>query len=405
MGGQQPLGEGNDVVGRAHGLRQAVHRIGQGQQDHGGQRAFNAVGQGVHDLLKGDALEHHAHRHKDDHQQEGLHGLGGLIDHISTHRHRHDHQNGQKEVEEHPGLEAWVGLHAGQLLAHQGLCTISQHLAGLHGPLLRPLHGTIVLHDAGADQPHQDHREDGIKVEGNGPQEQGGAFLLGGDATHPHRQTAEIGCPASDGDQHAHRRGGGVGDVGQLLPGDPGLVRDAAHGAAHKQGAEGVAEINEHPQHPGRQLGPSAAEVLVMDPLGETLDGAGLLEIGHQDADEGVQQHDPGEAGIAQILLQQRGEAQQKGLQQVRTLGQAGQGRAGDTGDGQGHNGVLGRKGQYDRQDCGDHRDEPQACQFFHKCLLSFVQDARAESHTQRSARAGGVTASPAPGADSCPSG
>ena len=142
-----------------------------------------------------------------------------------------------------------------------------------------------------------------------------------------------------------------------------------------------------------------------MDPLGETLDGAGLLEIGHQDADEGVQQHDPGEAGIAQILLQQRGEAQQKGLQQVRTLGQAGQGRAGDTGDGQGHNGVLGRKGQYDRQDCGDHRDEPQACQFFHKCLLSFVQDARAESHTQRSARAGGVTASPAPGADSCPSG
>ena len=142
-----------------------------------------------------------------------------------------------------------------------------------------------------------------------------------------------------------------------------------------------------------------------MDPLGKALDGAGFLEIGHQDADEGVQQHDPGEAGVAQIFLQQRGEAQQKVLQQVRALGQAGQGRTGDAGDGQGHNGVLGRKGQYDRQDGGDHRDEPQACQFFHKCLLSFVQDARAAPHTHPPARAGGVTASPAPGAENCPSG
>ena len=102
-----------------------------------------------------------------------------------------------------------------------------------------------------------------------------------------------------------------------------------------------------------------------MDPLGEALNGAGLLEVGHQDADKGVEQHHPGEAGVAQVLLQQGGEPQQQGLHNGGAGGHAHQSGAGEAGDG-----ILGCKGQHNGQDGRNDGDNAHVDQIFH-CITS----------------------------------
>ena len=366
---QQTFRDRNDEVCGTHGLGQAVYRVREREQDNSRESALDAAGQGVHDFLERDALDHHADAHEDNNERERFHGLRRLERRIGAHGDRDDNENRKQEVQENARLEARVRLHTGQFLAGQRLSAVREDLAGLHGALLRLLHRAEVLDDAGRDKADERNREQGVEVERDCLDEQHGSVLLRCDAADADRQTAQVSRPAGDRNEHADRSRGGVRDVRELFARDTRLIRNAAHGAADEQRAERVAEVYEHTQHPCDELRALAAQLLVMYPLRKSLNCAGLLEIRNQNADHRVQQHDPRKAGRTQIFLEQRRKVQQQDVYQTLTLMNTDEHSTRNAGNRKCYDGILGAEGQCNGKQGGNDRNNPHTCEFFHLFL------------------------------------
>ena len=121
---------------------------------------------------------------------------------------------------------------------------------------------------------HHDDGQQGVEVVGNGGDEQGqtvGVAVL--------RKAADGGGPGADGSDDAHRRGGGVDQVGQLGTGDVVLVGDRTHDAAHGQAVEVVVDEDQDAQADGGQLRADAGLDVGGGPLTE---GGGTTSCVHQ---------------------------------------------------------------------------------------------------------------------------
>ncbi len=145
--------------------------------------------------------------------------------------------------------------------------------------MLKAGHGAqLHLHE---DHPHHHHHgEDGVKVKGDGLDEQGQAAAVLHVAGHRRR-------PGGDGGDDAHRRRRGVDEVRQLGPGELVLVGDGLHHRAHGKAVEIVVDEDQHPQGYGGQLGPHPGFDVLGRPAAK---GGGAPGLVHQ-ADHGPQDH------------------------------------------------------------------------------------------------------------------
>ena len=223
-----------------------IHHLSEGHDllddDHDGKhdgRQHIARGQCNTDLGAGDILAGEAPA--DEHDENG----------------NEHHQQGDDHLPRR-GLVGVLGLDDGLVgLQLSGGGTILQSVGLEFG------HGAEVPLTQ-CDEGDQHQRQNSIELVGDGLYKGTGIagldaqiFKLRGDDAH------DVHAPAGNGDQDAHRGGGGVQNVGQLGTGNPQPVEDGAEDGPQDQAVAGVGEEDRQSAQPSRGLGRAAAVDLV----------------------------------------------------------------------------------------------------------------------------------------------
>ena len=280
-----------DKILGAQGVGHGLQAPGKGQDQDSRHHGLEALGDTAHHVPEGHGPAKHV-VHESEHQSEGRaqhqsHGGVGIgkgvheigpgeetagVDHADDTA-NHQHHDGQHQVQ-YPAL---VLLH---FLIHHGIGVgPREQIAVFPGVVLKLLHqAEFFLHQHHTH--HHDNGQNGVVVEGNGPDKEVQALTVLSKGGHG-------GGPGGDGSNDAHGGGSGVNDVGQLGPRNTVLVSHRPHDAAHGQTVEIVVNKDQDTQDDGGQLGAHPAlDVL----LGPTAEGGGAAGLVHQ-AYQGAQNH------------------------------------------------------------------------------------------------------------------
>ena len=293
---------------------------GEGEDQHGADHGLEALGDAGSEVLEG---HHIAHAVEDEGEQQGnaaaqhkarrsvavrkggdeVHALkeAAGVDHAED-AGRDQHQHRGDQVDD-------VALRLGAVIHVVAVGTVGggEQIAVFRVALIE-LHGAEV--GTGEDE-EQDHhqREQGVVVVGDGAQEHGkavdtGAFrYAGGNGSRP------AGYRGDD----AHRRSGGVDQVGQLCAGDLLPVRDRAHDGAHGQAVEVVVHEDHHTQQQGGKLRTGPGVDVGGGPAAKGGRAAGLVHQGHKDAQHDKEHQNAHVAAVrklghhAAVLIEEQG--------------------------------------------------------------------------------------------------
>ena len=235
--GQRP-GKGQDQHGRNHCLKagnQCVRKILSGNDLTG-----NVQHEGEHQCDKSTQNQAHGSigRSKRIHKVHIAAGIGGKeaagIDHRSD-TGNDQRQNGQNQVIDLALLILFV-------LRNIGIGTGSSgEQIAIHSVALMDAHSAEIKLQKRHYKDCEDSQQ-GVKVIGNGLNEQGQALALRSD-------TGNSGCPGRNGRNDADGCSGGIDHVGQLCPGDLVLVSDGTHNRTHRQTVKVVINKDQHAQN------------------------------------------------------------------------------------------------------------------------------------------------------------
>ena len=201
--------------------------------------------------------------------------------HIDHGGHTADDQddNGNDQVDD---LAIGIKLHLSGILKGTLRRGIEVALGGVE---LVGAHGAVI--DVEAGHHNDEHQgQDGVVVEGDGPQEDLEADLLIADYAGNGRR------PGGDGHHDTHRRRSGIAHVGQLGAGD---VVAVGHGAHHVAGGQ-VVEVVIHTQHNRQDEGGPQGAGFGLDvghsPVAVGLGAAGPDHQGHHGAQDDQEHQD-----------------------------------------------------------------------------------------------------------------
>ena len=154
-------------------------------------------------------------------------------------------------------------------------------------------HRAVVDVEYGDDDDHH-QSQDAVIVPGDLAEEHGDAGA--GEAIgHIGRNG---GGPGGHGSEHAHGRGSGVDDVGQLGAGNVVALGDGTHNSAHGQAVEIVVDEDQHAQQHGHQLRAHAGLHGLLGPAAKRGRAAGLVHQVHHDAQDDQEDQDGDVDGV-----------------------------------------------------------------------------------------------------------
>ena len=198
---------------------------------------------------------------------------------------RHDqHGDGQDQVDDAAVLVAFNGIAVGIGAVAGGVEIVLE--AGVH--LVQAHRAVIELHEDERDDEHE--REQRVEIVGDGAHEQVKAVVVLDDAGHG-------GRPGGDRRDHAHGRGRGVDEIGELGAGDLVPVGDGQHDRADGQAVEVVVDEDEHAEQEGGEHGADAGLDVGLGPAAEGGGAAGAVDKRDHGAEDDKEEHDTGVVG------------------------------------------------------------------------------------------------------------
>ena len=298
-----------DVHVRAEGVDHGLQRDGERQDDDRRDHGDEALGDAFHRFLEGQDL---ARDEVDDRQHERDQTAPGQADE------RVGVAEGTDEIARAVRAAPGVDAEEAADIDHADRAGDDQHedrqdqidhaavgvrlfaiFAGQRGqialgsPVFKLAHGAVVeLH--GDEREDEDEGQDGIKVVGDGLDEQLDAAHAG---IEVRRRGGDRRRPGRDRRDHAHGRGRGVDEVGQLRAGDLVVVGDRAHDGADGQAVEIVVDENEHTEHERGQLRADARFDVRLGPAAEGGGAARRVDQRDDDAQQHEEQEDARVAG------------------------------------------------------------------------------------------------------------
>ena len=168
-------------------------------------------------------------------------------------------------------------------------------LSGLLHPAVGLLHPPQLGHQPQGEQGHQRHRRDGVEDEGDHSAEgvDGAPVAQLRDARLGVEQPGKEHRPGGEGQQGAHRRAGGVDDVGQGLPGHLLPVSELAHAGAQGHDIQIVVHKDQNPHDPGHNQRGSGAPAKPTQQPGEAQRPVGGAQQGDQRAEQAAHHEHP----------------------------------------------------------------------------------------------------------------
>ena len=299
--------DGGDEVLAAEQTGHVLERGGEGQDHDGGDHVDEALRQAVHGGLEADeaaAQEVDDREHERDQRAPGQRGEGvgvaesadkvvvvitGSVpvtaDIDQTGKAGHDqHGDGQDQVDDAAVLVAFNGIAVGIGAVAGGVEVILE--AGVH--LVQAHRAVVELHEDERDDEHE--REQRVEIVRNGAHEQVKAVVVLDDAGHG-------GRPGGDRRDHAHGRGRGVDEIGELGAGDLVPVGDGQHDRADGQAVEVVVDEDEHAEQEGGEHRADTGLDVGLGPAAEGGGAAGAVDKRDHGAEDDKEEHDTGVVG------------------------------------------------------------------------------------------------------------
>ena len=197
----------------------------------------------------------------------------------------HDqHGDGQDQVDDAAVLVAFNGIAIGIGAVAGGVEIVLE--AGVH--LVQAHRAVIELHEDERDDEHE--REQRVEVIRDGAHEQVEAVVVLDDAGHG-------GRPGGDRRDHAHGRGRGVDEIGELGAGDLVPVGDGQHDRADGQAVEVVINEDQHAEQEGGEHRADAGLDVRLGPAAEGGAAARAVDKRDHGAEDDEEEHDAGVVG------------------------------------------------------------------------------------------------------------